>query len=144
MCLCWLSCYHRPFVRKIADKIGWSWMVLLRPEGSQVPERPPLEPGHGCRLLEGHGEGQNYQDACAVACGCWYEEDSGFPPWPRPKGEAHWLDYARVSHCGAGVRSGACRFVFPQVFFYLFKLPDRGDTLIGFDLMFSSIFLLWN
>uniref|UniRef100_A0A453LXU9 Uncharacterized protein n=1 Tax=Aegilops tauschii subsp. strangulata TaxID=200361 RepID=A0A453LXU9_AEGTS len=88
---------------------GW-WgerVVLLLPEGQEVPEQHPAQPGHRLRLLEGH----RHRPADLLRRGRRLrrvhraEEVARLLPWQRRQGHQDRLDDARVP-ASAGRRPG--------------------------------------
>lgn len=99
-------------------------MVLLRPQGSEVCERAPVESGDGEGVLEGDGEGSDHPSEErrhrlqeAQAAGDRHEEDARFPQGEGAQGRPHRMDYARVPRHRARVR-----FRRPGSDFWLFML----------------------
>ncbi|CAI0408904.1 unnamed protein product, partial [Linum tenue] len=68
-------------------------LVLLQPQGQEIPDRNPNQPGHGGRVLEGYGEGQDHIQQLQEDRA---EEDAGFLQGPSPSRPEIRLDHARV------------------------------------------------
>ncbi|KAL5675885.1 hypothetical protein ACJX0J_012016, partial [Zea mays] len=106
-----ISIYRRPQqdravgpAREVPDRVGAAErVVLLQPQGPQVPDGVQDEPRHHGRLLEGHGPGQVHphqlpQDRHA--------KDTRLLPRPRPSRPEVRLDHARVPPRGRRRRPG--------------------------------------
>jgi len=63
-------------------QLGRTWrggaepVVLLQPQRQEIPDRHPDQPGHRCRVLEGHRQRQAHLCQQAAAAG-GHEEDAG-------------------------------------------------------------------
>jgi hypothetical protein len=83
--------------RSVQDWNGASGrLVLLQPQGQEVPDGDTHEPGHGCRVLEGDGEGQGYLPRQRRQWEDWAEEDPGVLHWQGTPRQEDGVDHARV------------------------------------------------
>ena len=70
-------------------------MVLLQPQGQEIPDWHPDQPGHRCRVLEGHWQGQTDLRQQAAAAG-GHEEDPSVLQGQGSQRPQVRLDHARV------------------------------------------------
>ncbi|KAL5649880.1 hypothetical protein ACJX0J_040689, partial [Zea mays] len=78
----------------VPDRVGAAErVVLLQPQGPQVPDGVEDEPRHDGRLMEGHGPGQVHPDQLPQDR---HAKDARLLPRPRPSRPEDRLDHARV------------------------------------------------
>ncbi|WVZ85951.1 hypothetical protein U9M48_032806 [Paspalum notatum var. saurae] len=77
----------------IAGEDGGEGVVLLLPQGPQVPDGAEDEQGHGGRVLEGHGQGQGHLQGQGARR---LQEDARLLHGEGAQGREVWVGHARV------------------------------------------------